>query len=196
MIRESIISTVRSGRRLLAASIVMTAFIGGPASAITVVYNWVPNPGQFGSGSLTFSDPGIVDPENFAGIPPGALTALSYTWNNGVSVNLASVTTNTAVSYQAGCGYLISGFTMSGASPVQFQLANSPGLCVPNFFGPGLDFVNPGAASNNLQSNGVYSSEINAGTWQFGAVVPVPAAVWLMGSGLAVLVGLRRRTVA
>lgn len=184
---------VRSGRRILAAALLVTVLAAGPASAITVVYNWVPNPGQFGSGTLTLSDPGIVDPANFTAIPVSALTALSYTWNNGVSINLASVSTNTAASYTACGGYLVSGFTKSAASPVQFQLANSAGVCVPNFYGPGLPFVNPGAASNNLQSNGVYSSEINAGTWQLGAVVPVPAAVWLMGSGIGLLATLRRR---
>ncbi|MBL8201042.1 MAG: VPLPA-CTERM sorting domain-containing protein [Chromatiales bacterium] len=174
----------------------MTAFIGGAASAATVTYNWVPNAGQFGSGSLTFTDPGIVDPANFT-VPVGALVGLSYTWNNGVSINLASVTTITAANFQAGCGYLISAFNMSAATPDQFQLANSAGSCFPNFFGPGLDFVLPGAASNNLQSNGIYPSEINAGTWQLApAVVPVPAAAWLMGSGVAVLVGLRRRKTA
>ncbi len=187
----------QAGRRLLAAGLLMTVMAAGPASAITVVYNWVPSPGQFGSGTLTFSDPGIVDPANFTAIPVGALTALSYTWNNGVSINLASVTTNTAASYAACGGYLVSGFTKSAASPVQFQLANSAGVCVPNFYGPGLPYVGPGAASNNLQGNGVYSSEVNAGTWQLGAVVvPVPAAVWLMGSGLAVLGALRRRRFA
>ena len=184
-----------SARRLIAA-ILLTGFAAGPANAITVEYNWVPAPGQFGSGTLTFSDPGIVDPANFSAIPVSALTALSYTWNNGVSINLSSVTTNTAPSWTACDGFLITGFTLSGVSPTQFQLANSAGSCFQNFPTPGDITVIPGAASNNLQSNGIYSSEVNAGSWQVGTVIPVPAAVWLMGSGLVLLAGLRRRAAA
>jgi hypothetical protein len=189
-------SMFRSGRKLVAAGFLMTALMGGTVSAATVTYNWVPDPGQFGSGSITLSNPGITDPANFSGIPAGAITALTYTWNNGVNINLASVTSNTVVTWQACAGYLINGFTLSGASPVQFQLANSAGSCFPNFPTFGNTTVIPGPASNNLQSNGVYSSEINAGHWQLAPVVPVPAAVWLMGSGLAVLAGLRRRVLA
>jgi hypothetical protein len=185
----------RSGQRILAMGLLMTVFAAGPAHAITVVYNWVPNAGQFGSGSITLSDPGIVDPLNFSAIPPGALTALTYTWNNGVNVGLSSVQTINTAGWTACGGFLINSFTLSAATPTQFQLANSAGNCFQNFPTPGNTFVQPGAASNNLQSNGVYSSEVNAGTWQFGAVVPVPAAVWLMGSGLAVLGALRRRSV-
>jgi hypothetical protein len=187
--------TRRTTRRpLLAATIVLTSFLATPASAITVTYDWVPDPGQLGSGTLTFSDPGIVDPENFSAIPLSALTALSYTWDNGVSINLASVTSNTAPSWTACGGYLITGFTMSALSPVQFQLANPAGSCFPNFPNPGDITVIPGLASNNIQSNGIYPSEINAGHWQFGAIVPVPAAVWLFGSAVGLLGWLRRKS--
>ena len=196
MHKNSIRALFRSGQRLLAASVLLTAFVGSTANASTVVYSWVPDAGQFGSGSLTISDPGIVDPQNFSAIPVGALTSLSYTWNNGVSINLGSVTSNTATGWTACGGYLINGFTMSGSSPVQFQLANSTGQCFPNFPTPGNTTVIPGPASNNLQSNGVYSSEVNAGHWVFSAVVPVPAAAWLMGSGSVALAGLRRRQAA
>ena len=191
---ESFVARSRRNVRglLVAATLGVFAL---PAQAASVTYNWVPNAGQFGSGSLTISDPGIVDPANFSGIPVGALIGLSYTWNNGVSVNLASVATVNTAGWQACAGYLINGFTITGTTPHQFQLANSAGQCFPNFPTPGNTFVLAGPASNNLQSNGIYTSEINAGTWQLApqTVVPVPAAVWLMGSGLLALGGLRRR---
>ncbi len=176
----------------LSAFAIATLLLAGPASAMTVVYAWTPDPGQGGSGSLTFSSPSITDPANFGPIPVGALISLNYQWSNGVSINLASVTTNTAASYTAGCGYVISAFTMSATTPVQFQLANSAGQCFLNFPTPGVNTPLPGPASNNLQGNGVYSSEVDGGHWTLQAV-PVPAAIWLMGSALAGLATLRRR---
>lgn len=182
-----------TGRRLLTAGLALMAFVAGPARAMTVVYNWVPDAGQGGVGSLTFNDAGIVDPANFGPIPTAALTALNYQWSNGVSITLASVTSNTAVNYTAGCGYVISAFTMSSSSPVQFQLANSAGQCFLNFPTPGTDTPLPGPASNNLQGiAGQYTSEVDAGHWQLAAV-PVPATGWLIGSALAGLSALRRR---
>ena len=180
--------------RRLAAAVALCAF-AVPGHAITVAYNWVPNAGQSGSGTLTISDPGIVDAANFSGISPSALINLTYTWANGTSIDLTSVANVVTSGWQACSGYLINAFTISAATPVQFQLANSAGQCIQNWPTPGNTYVQPGAASNNLQSNGVYSSEVNAGTWQLAppTVVPVPAAVWLMGSALAVFAGVRRK---
>ena len=177
-----------------AALIVLCA---APASAMTVVYGWTPDSGQLGSGSLTISDPGIVDAANFSAIPVGALISLSYTWANGASMTLASVVTNNAPSWTACAGYMITGFQItastSGGFPGTYSLSNSAGSCYPNFPTPGTTTVVPGPGSNGTNSVH-FGAESNAGHWTLSStVVPVPGAVWLLGSALAGLLGLRRR---
>jgi len=121
----------------------------GQASAMTVVYSWTPDPGQGGSGTLTIDSPSIVDPANFAGVAAGALIGLTYTWNNGATINLASVVTNNAPSWTACAGTLITGFQITAnsvpATAGTFSLANSAGSCFPGptvLAGPGYDATN------------------------------------------------------
>jgi hypothetical protein len=179
--------TARLRGALVAATLLVCAL---PASAMTVVYSWTPAPAQGGSGSLTISHASITDPANFSAIPVGALIGLNYTWNNGATINLSSVLTNNAPSWTACAGYLITGFQITANSvpstPGTFSLANSAGSC---FAGP-TALPGPGF---NATNSGLYGAEGNAGNWQLSAVIPVPAAVWLLGSGVAVLLGLRRR---
>jgi hypothetical protein len=180
----------------------VVACLVGPASAMTVVYNWVPDPGQGGSGSLTISDPNITDPANFGvlavpagpSVPTSALIGLNFTWNNGANITLASVVTNSAPSWSACQGYLITGFQITANSSNghsgTYSLANSQGSCFS--FTP---FVLPGPASNGTNSV-FYGAESQAGHWQLGSPVPIPAAAWLLGSALAALAGVRRRRFA
>ncbi|MEZ5562401.1 MAG: hypothetical protein R3F27_05530 [Gammaproteobacteria bacterium] len=165
-----------------------------PASAMTVVYDWTPYPGQGGSGSLTLSDPGITNATDFSAVPASALTALSYTWDNGATINLGSVLTNHTPGWTACGGLLISGFQITAASvpstPGIFSLTNFPGVCRPGpdpVAGPGWNFT-------ISLADGV---ESNWGNWSYShtlvsAVVPVPAAAWLFGSGLLSLRRLRQ----
>ncbi|MEZ5566459.1 MAG: PEP-CTERM sorting domain-containing protein [Gammaproteobacteria bacterium] len=179
---------VKISRKILSALLAPALLaIALPGYAITVTYDWVPNSGQGGTGYMTFADAGIVDPANFSGIPLSALTDLQYQWDNGATINLASVqtlTTNPA-SWQASGGFLITGFQLTANSvpPTTgtFSLQMSQGL-------PG----NPGPGYNATNSV-LYGAEGNAGQWQLH-VVPVPAAVWLFGSAAAGLMFLRRRT--
>ena len=161
-----------------------------PASAITVVYDWTPNFGG-GSGSLTFSSPGITDGANFTAVSASALAGLSYTWNNGATINLGSVLTNNAASWTACGGTLITGFLITAttvpSTPGIFTLTNTPGLCQP---GP-TALTGPGV---NGTISAQFGPEINVGKWTFShAVVPAPAATWLFGSALVALAGLQRR---
>ncbi len=165
-----------------------------PASAMTVVYDWSPYPGQGGSGSLSLSDPGITSATDFGPIPASALIALNYSWDNGASINLGSVLGSHAPGWTACAGMLISGFQISAASvpstPGIFSLTNIPGVCLP---GP-VAVAGPGW---NLTISLPYGAESNWGNWSYShtvaaAIVPAPAAAWLFTSGMLGLLGLRR----
>ena len=168
--------------------------LSNPASAMTVVYNWTPSAGQGGSGSLTFSSPGITDGANFTAVSASALTGLSYTWNNGATINLGSVLTNNAASWTACGGTLITGFQITAnavpATPGTFSLINPFGNC---YAGPTASI---GSAANAAISAS-FPIEQNYGNWTYShTVVPVPAAAWLFGSGVVGLMGLRRRAAS
>ncbi|MCC7259081.1 MAG: VPLPA-CTERM sorting domain-containing protein [Gammaproteobacteria bacterium] len=176
-------------RRVIAAAALL-ALGAGNAAAMTVVYSWVPDTGQLGSGSLTIDSPAITDPANFAAIPVGSLIGLTYTWNNGATINLGSVVTNNAPSWTACAGYLITGFQITAnavpPTPGTFSLSNSAGGCYP---GP---VVVPGPGYNATNSV-LHGAEGNSGHWMLSTVVPVPGAVWLLLSGVATLAGIRMR---
>ncbi|MCB1596650.1 MAG: hypothetical protein KDI87_02950 [Gammaproteobacteria bacterium] len=178
----------------ISAAAALALCLALPASAMTVVYDWTPYPGQGGNGSLTLSDPGITSATNFSAIPASALIALNYNWDNGASINLGSVLSSHAPGWTACAGMLISGFQISAASvpstPGIFSLTNIPGVCLP---GP-VPVAGPGW---NLTISLPYGAESNWGNWIYShtvaaAIVPVPAAAWLFAAGMASLLGLRR----
>jgi len=154
------------------------------AQAATVIYDWVPNAGQGGMGSIELSSTSITDPANFSGIPANALTALSYTWDNGAAIDLSTILTNNVTTWEASGGFLINGFQITAGSlsgdPGTFSLALSAGL-------PG----NPGPGFNSTNSV-AFGAEGNAGQWVLNPI-PVPAAVWLFASGLGLLGWVRSR---
>lgn len=185
------------GRLLAGLAIGATALglLSAPATAMTVVYAWTPDSGQGGTGSLTLTSASITDPANFAGISVSSLTGLSYKWNNGATISLASVLTNNAPSWSACNGYLITGFQITAnsvpATSGTFSLQNSAGSCYP---GP---VVVPGPGYNATNSV-LYGAEGNAGHWTLSSytTVPVPAAGWLLVSACSALLGWRRRRIS
>jgi hypothetical protein len=173
------------------------------------------------SGSLQLTVPDTIGaPSTFttsnAGSSPGALaqiTGFNYTFSTStgsipLSVSLAdlnlaqSTVTASASSYTwrtsnqvtpAGSTlgyYLITGFTLKGSKvfagdprAANFQIANPAGL-----------LTNVALDSNNVTPF-TAGAAVDSGYWKLTSVstVPVPAALWLLGSGLAGLGGLARR---
>lgn len=101
----------------------------------------------------------------------------------------------------------VSGFSpLSTGSPVMVNGATSPVIDVTNFV---IDWVNNGVnnyglwiSTNNPNSFGnFHSRESLTGTIpsldiNFTTAVPIPAAIWLFGSGLVGLIGISRRKKA
>ncbi len=163
----------------LAATLALAA---SQASAMTVVYNWSPLSGVgetgMGSGSLTIDDSGITDAANF-NVGSGALINYNYQWDNGGTLNPSTpFVFVSAPNWQACNGYLISTFYIAGGAN---SLSNPGSTCSSHAMG-----------SNNASSP---SPENNYGYWTLATTpeVPVPGAVWLLGSALLGLAGLRRR---
>ncbi|MEM9056844.1 MAG: PEP-CTERM sorting domain-containing protein [Pseudomonadota bacterium] len=73
---------------------------------------------------------------------------------------------------------------ISDAGSLAFSLGTTDGMVNIEFYEVGFDDIAGGA---DATWGGTLTVEFDA------AVVPVPAAVWLMGSGLLGLIGLRRR---
>ena len=69
-------------------------------------------------------------------------------------------------------------FSTNGDTPTEWFLNGGNGIYYNNF--DGIDLTN-------------VANMLTATSWQNASAVPVPAAVWLMGSGLIGLVGLRKK---
>ena len=201
-------------RPLLALSILFIAAGSGAAHAATVAtFNWVPATPASASGSLTLSLPDTITTPTFntgnlgsTAAAQAAITGLTYTYSNGLSVGLADLTTwsipgndfATSNSVTPAFGplgiYLISDFTLTGskvfpgdARAATFKLANAEGSAnlVAYASNQMTPFAGQGVAAND------------AGYWRLSSFtttpVPLPAAAWLLVSGAGVLAGFARR---
>lgn len=188
-------------------SFIFLAFIAlattlSSASASSIIYNWT---GENGSGSITFFDTNIVDPENFSvAFTTENVADISYTFENGTSIGDADgfSTASTLQSLdELGTGLfsavngVIENWTFNYVSVVSVTPLPI------GFVDSSLNFtvsciINPCPADSAIVNFvGNFSSESNSGNWELQPV-PVPAAVWLFGSSLIGLVGMAKRRKA
>jgi hypothetical protein len=194
-----------------AALLVAAAGLAAPVRAATIAaFEWVPVAGAGASGSLTLTLPDTVTSSTFntgnlgAAAAQAAITGFNYTFSNSLVVGLSDLTsrsiasntwvTSNAVTPAGGpLGiYLIAGFQLAGSKvfpgdsrAANFSIANAAGL--PSLVAYDNNGVTPfvGAAAND------------AGYWRLNSFtanpVPLPAAAWLLISGLGGLASFARR---
>jgi hypothetical protein len=186
------------GRAVFGAAVGLVGLVlAQGAHALTVTYEWVPGsnsptPGG-GVGTITLDSAAITDAANFSGIAANALVSFSYAWNNGATFNSSSPFSQSvsAPGWSASGGFLTTVFQLAKTvADGSFSLAGQPYNPV---------FPTHGNSSNNVNSVTFLPPEIDAGNWRLASAVnpvPLPAGVWLLASGIAGLVGLRRRRAA
>jgi hypothetical protein len=214
---------VRGIRGALAASVAVVGLFSGAVHAETIaVFTWVeasgtgPDPE---SGSLTLTLPGTVTEQTLGSVPfqtsgflvSGAtfseLTALTYTFSNGTTVNLGEVTsetfgsaspaweTATVQSFTTGGSALgdqdlITGFTLANTS-MDFNL---------NLAAAQSSVTNIQPESNQITAivNGQSVQTDDSGYWKLESLTPtpLPAGLPLLLSGLGVMAVMFRRRVA
>jgi hypothetical protein len=200
-----------AGRTILAAAVTVASLtLASAANAAVLTYGFVSTgsnpPGFTGVGSITLNLP-TVSSGTFGPVPgtagtyitPAAATAtadvaaFSFSWGNGAAVDLTSLT-----SLAVGGGGWTSAFNATAGGEI---LANSwtlSGTSVP----PGVTGIYQISSNGTTGSNGTNSVQFGAltdfGYWKLQSVsaVPLPAALWLFGSGLAGLFGAARRRAA
>jgi len=94
----------------------------------------------------------------------------------------------------------LSGQFNSSPTPVFSALSSTQSLTIPSYGGTNVfNFFNPNGQSWQFAGSGSVSPPagpfnfVGTGTWSQVAVVPIPAALWLFGSGIAAVTGFARR---
>jgi hypothetical protein len=194
---------MRGFRALVMATALAVLPLAANANTIAT-FDWIPfqNGGSgTGSGDLVLTLPGTVTGPTFdvhfasVASADSAVTGFSYTFSNGDSLSFANLKAGTlqmnptdwettAIITPAGAptgvylgtNFNFGGFvTPPGGTLTPFQLASSGGM------------VTLGAGDAQLRIT-------DTGYWKLESLtpVPLPAAAWLLLSGLAGLVGTRR----
>jgi hypothetical protein len=219
-----------NGGRSVLALVIAAAILPAAAQADTIAtFEWVSgtatpeNPASAATttpqGTLTldlssFSLTGTNNPPNSgqyyasgANATTANITGLSYTFADGLSVNLSNVTTesvrSTTTPWQtsgldvpgglptgaAAAYYLVSGFTLSGtADGANFQIANNVGTA-------GATFANGvGNGGNSFNGASGFAAITDGGYWKLESIapVPLPPSVLLLLSGLGLAAFVRR----
>lgn len=173
----------------------------GPTDIGTIISNLA------AAGATNFLVPNLPDigltPESLAGLAPGGdaalMTALTLAHNTALATQVADLSAADP-SLNIVLFDVFSIFNMLVADPAAFGFANANAACYEGLLGTG----GPGAVCANPDEyvfwDGIHpTATAHALLGNMAAdlvqVVPIPGAIWLMGSALFGLIGLRRRQV-
>lgn len=182
-------SEVSSPLRCAAAVCAMLLGLGATshADAALVGYDWV---GTGGTGSMIFDLGSATDGADFS-IPKAALVGFDFTFGNGDQImlsglNAISVTGNL---WSAAGGFLT---TVAQLSETALPLPNYTFQIVPYLV------ASPDPTGSTAVDQGSTGTQQNFGYWKLSSALPlppspVPAAVWMMGTGLIGLLCAKRR---
>jgi hypothetical protein len=179
------------------SALLVATLFGASATNASTYYLETNNLSQPGNlASVTLTDNGSnVDVTVDALFPSLQVAGLGFNLNgNPASISCTSLPAN----YSCNVGsfqYNGGGRFTDQAEPPNFQVGNRfPSFSFTLVGYNEADFVMNGAG--NLFATHVYLDNGSTGFAHGGTVVPVPAAVWLFGSGLLGLVGIARRKKA
>jgi hypothetical protein len=197
------------GRGLLATTLLVALCFARAEASTVAAFTWVEATGSGSgaeSGTLDLLLPGTITSSQFSVATASAsaafadITSLQFTFSSGIAINLSNITsdtftsatptwatatvTNTTVGGTTlGTTDLITGFTLKGASSLKLAEAQST-----------LTNIQSVSAQINPASGGVAN---DSGYWELQSltpiVVPLPAALPLLLSGIAGLGAIVRR---
>jgi hypothetical protein len=184
--------TILKRETIAAAAGVLALLLGEvtESRAAFVTYNWVPNRGSFGVGSLTFNLPSSIDPADFSSIPLSSLREVQYKFDADAQTFTLSACDIARFlvprsGFSASNGLLTNTFSFASQVPysgavTRFRLHDGGG-------GPS------GNSSNSLRLVSG-TAETDTGSWCLAiAAVPIPSSALLLAAGLGGLLTLLRQ---
>ena len=153
----------------------LTGLAALPAQAVMVEYDWVQS-GSTANGALTLDLGGGTDINNFSGVPAANLVGFSFKFANGNTVSLADLNAKQVTTWSASGGFLTTNAQLSKTGVPRYNFS-----------------IVPYNGTSTAVAQDSSPIEQDFGYWGTPHAVPLPAAAWLLMSGLAGGVSVLRR---
>lgn len=191
-------SDINQGLRA-AVALLLLGGTSGAAQADSVTFDWVSTSGPSATGFVTLSSSLITSPRGFS-VTPQDLTAAGQTAVGDISAFRVSFADGEVMSQAAAVFSNSTGWSddagghLTSTWNASQTVVNSSGTPIGTLQVASVPYAALSAAQTELTSMGGTN---DFGYWQIQATtVPLPAAFWLMASGLAGLITAARRRLA